>query len=103
MKILNIDGKDRIQPVIEADERYQEQMQQMQQQLEQMQMQMQDMQKENQSLRKNVTNTTNNLARVAASKGGVPTGTPVASPENPVSAIVNQARDVSAPNPELPT
>jgi regulator of replication initiation timing len=103
LRILNLDGKDRIQPVIEADEHYQEQMQALQQQLAQIQEQMQGMAEENQSLRQKITDTTNTLANVAAKKGSVPPGTPVTNPENPVSAMVNQARDNSVMPSELPT
>jgi hypothetical protein len=42
-QILNLDGKDRILPVIQANENYQQQMQQMQQQMEQMGAQMEQM------------------------------------------------------------
>ena len=89
--ILNLDGKDKILPVIKANEHYQEQMQQMQQQLQQMQEQMEQMQGENQSLRKRVTETTNSLAEVAAAKGSTPPTKMVQ--ENPESAIVNQVRN----------
>jgi len=68
-EILNLDGKDRILPVIRANEHYQEQMQQMQQQLQQMGEQMQQMQSENQNLRKTTTQMTNALAAVGASAG----------------------------------
>ena len=103
VQILNIDGKDRILPVIQANETYQQQMQQLQQQVQEMAAQMEGMQKENQSLRKEVTDTTNTLANVATAKGSVPAGTPIASDENPVSAIVNQARNAAAPPSSLPT
>ena len=70
LKILNIDGKDRIQPVIEADEKYQEQMQMMQQQLEEMSQQMQQMQEENESYRRTAMNATNALSSMNANTGG---------------------------------
>ena len=68
LSILNIDGKDRILPIIQANEHYQEQMMQLQQQVEQMGAQMQQMQQENQSLRKTTTQMTNALAMVSARK-----------------------------------
>jgi len=68
-EILNLDGKDRILPVIRANETYQQQMQQMQQQLEQMGQQMEQMQAENQNLRKTATQMTNALAAVGANSG----------------------------------
>ena len=63
-QILNLDGKDRILPVIQANESYQRQMQQMQQQVEQMGQQMQQMQQERDSLRRVNTQMTNALAQV---------------------------------------
>jgi len=69
-QILNLDGKDKILPVIRANETYQQQMQQLQQQVEQMNAQMEQMQAENQNLRKAVTNTSNTLATMSARRGG---------------------------------
>ena len=67
--ILNIDGKDRILPVIQANEHYQEQMQMMQQQLQQMGGQMQQMQAENENLRKGLAITKNALNTMGAKRG----------------------------------
>jgi len=72
--ILNLDGKDKILPIIKANEHYQEQMQAMQQQLEQMGQQMEQMQNENQNLKKTVSQTTNALAQMSARKGQQPLG-----------------------------
>lgn len=66
-RILNLDGKDKILPVIEANEHYQEQMQQLQQQVEQMQQQLEQSQAENQNLRKSATQMTNALASIGNS------------------------------------
>jgi len=71
-EILNLDGKDRILPVIRSNETYQQQMQQMQQQLEQMAAQLQQASEENQSLRKTVQDTTNALTTMAARRGQAP-------------------------------
>ena len=79
--ILNLDGKDKILPVIQANEKYQEQMQQMQAQLEQMGQQMQQLQKDNDNLMKTKTQMANSMADMAAKRGGLPNE----------SAIVNQA------------
>ena len=68
-EILNLDGKDRILPVIKGNEHYQEQMQALQQQVEQMSQQMEQMQAENQNLRKTTTQLTNDLAAVGANSG----------------------------------
>jgi len=68
-EILNLDGKDRILPVIRANETYQQQMQALQQQVEQMGQQMEQMQAENQNLKKTATQLTNDLASVGANSG----------------------------------
>ena len=68
--ILNLDGKDKILPVIQENEHYQEQMQAMQQQLEQMQMQMQQMGEENQNLKQATMQMSNSLATISARRGG---------------------------------
>lgn len=68
-EILNLDGKDRILPVIRANEHYQEQMQALQQQVEQMGQQLESIQEENQSLRREATDSNNTLARIAAMRG----------------------------------
>jgi hypothetical protein len=104
LKILNIDGKDRIQPVIEADEKYQEQMQMMQQQIEQMQGQMQQMQEENDSLRRTGMAATATLANMNANTGGAvePGTTKIAEAgggEQTTNALVANARN----NLGLPT
>ena len=98
-RILNLDGKDKILPVIEANETYQQQMQALQQQVEQMGMQMQQMQKENDNLKKVCTQTTNALAASSARTGGVvpnPNGpTKIAGNgmnPNTTSAVVDNAR-----------
>lgn len=71
-EILNLDGKDKILPVIKANEHYQEQMQAMQQQLEQMGQQMQQMQAENQSLKNSAAKMANTIATINARRGGSP-------------------------------
>ena len=70
MQILNLDGKDKILPVIQENENYQQQMQQMQQQIEQMGQQMQQVQAENQSLKKTATQMNNALASMKARRRG---------------------------------
>ena len=81
MQMLNLDGKDKILPVIQANEHYQEQMQQMQQQVEQMNQQMEQMTEENQNLRKATNEMSNAIATMNARQGTAPV-----SPEE--SAIV---------------
>ena len=68
--ILNLDGKDKILPVIQENEHYQEQMQALQQQVEQMSQQMQQMQEENQSLRQAKDKMTDALAEITATREG---------------------------------
>ena len=112
--ILNLDGKDKILPVIQENEHYQEQMQALQQQLEQMGAQMQQMQSENQNLRKAVSQTTNALAQMGARRGGGAvvnqTGGQMKMAEagggqNTSNAVVEQARSTLGmqTGAELPT
>ena len=68
-EILNLDGKDKILPVIRSNETYQQQMMQLQQQVEQMGQQMEQMQAENQNLRKTTTQMTNALASIGSKQG----------------------------------
>lgn len=98
-QILNLDGKDKILPVIQANEHYQEQMQALQQQVEQMGQQMEQMGAENQNLRKAVSQTTNAMAQMSARRGGGGTpevneaGVPVPQ-GNPANAVVDNARNM---------
>jgi hypothetical protein len=97
-RILNLDGKDKILPVIEENETYQEQMQQMQQQLEEMQMQMQQLQAENENLSRTANQATNTLAGMSARRGGAvtPDATKVAEAgggQDTANAVVNASRN----------
>ena len=85
-EILNLDGKDKILPVIKANEHFQEQMQQMQQQLESMGQQMEQMQVENQNLRNTTTQTVNALAEMSAA--------PPPKSSNEPNPIVDNARNM---------
>ena len=76
-QILNLDGKDKILPVIQANEQYQEQMRAMQQQMEQMATQMEQTQKENENLR----NTTNEMAGAISQMSAVGREQPVQVPQ----------------------
>ena len=64
-KILNLDGKDKILPVIQESEHFAEMLAQMQQQLEQASADNEALKEENQSLRSKVTSGANMLAKVA--------------------------------------
>ena len=98
-QILNLDGKDKILPVIKSNEHYQEQMQAMQQQIQQMQEQMQQMAEQNQNLKTTVSEAKNTIANMQARRGvGGPTPQPQkmgeagGGPDNP-NAIVDNARN----------
>ena len=94
--ILNLDGKDKILPVIQENEHYQEQMQALQQQVEQMTQQMEQMQQENNNLKQGNMQMSNALSTISARRGGgggrgtaeapqVPGGSPQLSAEgNPI-------------------
>jgi len=98
-QILNLDGKDKVLPVIKANETYQQQMQQLQQQVEQLGAQLEQTQAENQNLRKTTTQMTNALAEMGSRRGNgyVSGGAPIKAAEagggpNSTSAVVNAAR-----------
>ena len=96
--ILNLDGKDKILPVIQANEHYQEQMQALQQQLEQMAQQMEQVQAENQDLQKKVENSMNAMAEMSARNGGQ-------LPTNPVGPVgpegMPQPEELETENPSV--
>lgn len=68
--MLNIEGKDRILPALQAAEAQQQQMQQMAQQIEQMGAQLQQAQAENASLRQSGEEMTNMIANIRAQRSG---------------------------------
>lgn len=69
-RLMNFDGRDRVLPVVEENERYQEQMQQLAQQNQELMAQMEQMTKENQSLKMSHQQMVNSLANVGATQGG---------------------------------
>ena len=96
---MNLDGKDKILPVIKENEHYQEQMQALQQQLEQMGQQMQQMQAENENLKRTSAQATNTLAGISARRGGTitPGANKVAEAgggPDTSEAVVNAARNM---------
>jgi hypothetical protein len=91
-KILNLDGKDKILPVIQSNETYQQQMEQLQQQVEQMSQQMEQMQAENQNLRKTATQMTNTLQAVS-NRGASPRAVTPGRDSDEPNAIVNASRN----------
>lgn len=69
-RMMNIDGKDRLLPVIEENEHQLQMMQELQTQNEQMQQQMQQLAKENDTLRRTTVQMSNSLANVNATENG---------------------------------
>lgn len=70
-EMLNIDGKDRLLPVIRENENIQQMLQQLQAQNEQMAVQMEQMQKENDSLRRTSNQMTAALSNMGSRNSGV--------------------------------
>jgi len=97
--VLNIDGKDRILPVIQANERYQEQMMQLQQQVQQMAQQMKQMSEENNSLKQTANQLSNTLADVSTMRGQ-----PTKVSDSPAAVVDNARSMMGVPTGEqLPT
>ena len=94
-QMLNLDGKDKVLPVIRENEHYQEQMQALQQQVEQMGQQLEQAQAENQDLQKKVSNTMDAMAEMSARNGGqqTPIGDEMPGQAEGESAIVGQAEN----------
>lgn len=93
-RLLNIEGKDRLLPIIEENEQQQQAMTQMQQQIEQLTAQLEQMKQENDSLRLTSSEMTNALASVSQTGGYLP-GTRKAAQQgspNTQSALVDRAR-----------
>ena len=88
IRMLDIDGKDRLLPIVEKNETYQQQMQQLQAQVEQMAAQLEQTGQENQSLKEKVMQMGNAFQNVQAR-----VGRPLA-PESPgETAMVNSAEN----------
>ena len=99
-RMLNLDGKDKILPVLEENEHFQEQMQALQQQVEQLTMQLQQSEEKNQNLEKTATMMTNALADAGRktngairSRDGTPTKLATPNSNNSQSAVVEAARN----------
>ena len=112
-QILNLDGKDKILPVIQQNEHYQEQMQQLQQQLEQAMQQGEQLAQENQTLKQGNMQMANTLANMGAKKGNgaaSPTGGPVemaqagGGPQSTDAIVAQQRNMMGVPTgSQLPT
>lgn len=88
IKMLNIDGKDRLLDVVKSNETYQQQMEQMQQQIQQMAEQLEQAGTENKSLKEKVTQMGNAFQTVQARVGRPP------NPEPPgETALVGSAEN----------
>ena len=91
-RLLNIEGKDRLLPVIEGSEQQQQMLQMQQQQIEQMKAQIEQMQQENASLRQTATETTNALANVGATGNYLPGAKKVGAGMSTQEDLIEQAR-----------
>ena len=91
-RILNLDGKENILPVIEENEHYAEQMQALQQQLEEAQAALEQAQAQNDNLR-TMSSTMKNALGNMSTRGN--NNVKIASPDSDqtASAIVQQARN----------
>ena len=88
LQMLNLDGKDRLMPVVQKNETYQQQMEAMQAQVEQMAAQLEQTGQENQNLRRQVQQMGNAFQTVQARVGRPP------NPEKPSeSAIVGASEN----------
>ena len=100
-RMMNVEGKDRLLPVIEANEQQQEMMQQLQAQNQQMAEQLAQMQQQNDSLKQTTMRLSNSLAggfspQAAGTKAAEAGGGPLTN-----AAMVNQARQSIAAMPEM--
>jgi len=86
-RILNVEGKDRLLPVIEANEEKQNIIMQLQQQVEQMGQQMQQLQQENENLRSTANDMMGTLSQITSGGGMMPDGMP-----GQVDTLVDQGR-----------
>jgi len=103
-EILNIEGKDRLMPIIRENEQTQQMMQQLQQQVAEQQAQMEQMQKENASLKATGAQLTNSLSNVNAIRGGgfIPGVTKAAEAGGPLTneALLSDAQRAINAMPE---
>lgn len=93
--ILNLDGKDKILPIIQENEHFQEQMQQLQEQNQQLQEQLAQMEEQNQNLKSGLATAKNTLSNVSTRRN-VPANAKVGEAgggDQTTSAIVEQMRN----------
>ena len=94
LKMCNLDGKDRIVPVVEDEERYNEKIIELQQQMGQMQAQMEQLQGENDVLKKTNEDMTNSMMEQTARKGGQ---VPGMKPNEPNPIVENAQNTMGLP------
>lgn len=94
-RIMNIEGKDRLLPIIEANEQKQDMMMQLQQQNEEMAAQMEQLQAENQNLRNATSQMADTLQNIGGGMMNAP-GETAASPEETITpeGMANATRDM---------
>ena len=103
-QILNLDGKDKILPVIRDNENYQQQMQQMQMQVEQMQGQMEQLANENKNLKSSMRSISSDLSAMnpqRATGDNQPQGQPQPPERNAIvsSSMNNFGQQTGQPLP----
>lgn len=94
-ELMNVDGKDRLMPIIRENEKHMEQLEQMKAQMEQAVQQAELLAKENESLRTTASQMTNALANIGATNGGgfiSPQKTAQVGGDNTQAAFIEQAR-----------
>ena len=106
-RIMNLEGKDRLLPVIEQNENYQQQMMELQQQNQQMAEQMTQMQEQIDALSQDNAELSSDLSSIGATLGeGFAPGANKAAEEgggpDTYAAMINQARETGIENlPEM--
>lgn len=100
-RIMNIEGKDRLLPIIEANEEKQDMMMQLQQQNEEMAAQMEQLQAENQNLRNATSQMADTLQNIGGGMMNAP-GETAASPEETITpeGMANATRDMISQTPD---
>ena len=101
LRLLNIDGKDRILPIIEESEQHQQRMTALQQQNEQMAEQLAALQTENANLQITALQMTNALASIQAAGSTLPPEAGKAAQVGAASNPIWQARETMARRPAV--
>lgn len=103
LQLINVDGKDRLLPIVEEAETYQQQMQQLQAQLEQAQAGYQEMQEQNNQMRRMNHYLVQTLGKAQSAGMGyvAEPGQPVTSKNSPgtLENVIEQNRSMMQQNP----